>query len=249
MTPPIPNTPSPDRSWLIKASTAVLAAGLHVGVLAAMLLVQPASQSQGDTLDMVEVRFVELAPEVVDTAPEPEPEVIPEPEPEIEPEPEPEPEPVLEPEPEAIVLPPPEPPKPKPKPKPKPVPPPPKEAPAAPLSGQAEQVAVPQAPAPAPDPGRPRVVGQVNYLNGRQPKPDYPRMSARRREQGRVVLRVVISPEGTVVNVTVQSSSGYKLLDDAAIRAVRIAKFKPYTENGVAYPAQADIPFDFVLKG
>jgi len=28
---------------------------------------------------------------------------------------------------------------------------------------------------------------------------------------------------------------------------VRVARFKPYTENGVAYPAMADIPFDFVL--
>jgi len=62
-----------------------------------------------------------------------------------------------------------------------------------------------------------------------------------------VVLRVLISPQGMVQQVTVQSSSGYPRLDESAMRAVRVARFKPYTENGVAYPALADIPFDFVL--
>jgi len=107
-------------------------------------------------------------------------------------------------------------------------------------------VAIPQAPAKPPDPGRPRVIGRVDYL-GKRPTPEYPRASARRGEQGRVVLRVTISPQGMVTDVAVQSSSGYPRLDESAIRAVRVARFKPYTENGVAYPAMADIPFDFVL--
>jgi len=96
------------------------------------------------------------------------------------------------------------------------------------------------------DPDRPRVVGSVDYL-GKRPMPEYPRMSQRRGEQGRVVVRVLISPEGRVMNATVQQSSGHKRLDDAALKAVRSARFKPYTENGHAYRALADIPFDFVL--
>jgi protein TonB len=85
----------------------------------------------------------------------------------------------------------------------------------------------------------------VDYL-GRRPVPVYPRASERRREQGRVVVRVVISTQGTVLEAKVQSSSGYERLDESALKAVRTARFKPYTENGVAYRAMADIPFDFV---
>ena len=75
----------------------------------------------------------------------------------------------------------------------------------------------------------------------------YPRASQRRNEQGRVVVRVVISTEGSVMDVWVKNSSGHQRLDEAALSAVRKVKFKPYTENGIAYKAMADIPFDFVL--
>lgn len=98
----------------------------------------------------------------------------------------------------------------------------------------------------AADPDRPRVVGRVDYL-GKRPAPVYPRLSERRGEQGRVVLRVLISPQGTVADVKIQHSSGYARLDEAAVQAVRQARFRPYTENGIAYPARVDIPFDFVL--
>ena len=77
--------------------------------------------------------------------------------------------------------------------------------------------------------------------------PVYPRASERRGEEGRVVVRVLISPQGTVLKATIQKSSGYHRLDDAALDAARSARFRPYTENGIAYRAMADIPFDFVL--
>lgn len=208
-------------------------------------------------------------------APEPLPEAEPTPEP--EPVPEPEPEPLPEPEPEAITEPPPppvpepppppkpEPPKPKPVP-PKPVPPKPvptrpkpappgSPAPSKPAAAAAESsagpsgtetAAVPRAPSAPVDPDRPRVIGKVDYL-GKRPQPEYPRMSQRRGEQGRVIVRVLISPEGRVLEAMVQKSSGYERLDEAAVRAVRSARFRPYTENGHAYRALADIPFDFVL--
>jgi protein TonB len=82
---------------------------------------------------------------------------------------------------------------------------------------------------------------------GKRPSPEYPRMSQRRGEQGRVVVRVLISPEGRVIEASVRQSSGHDRLDQAALKAVRAARFKPYTENGHAYRALADIPFDFVL--
>src|SRR5690606_21085910 len=96
------------------------------------------------------------------------------------------------------------------------------------------------------DPDRPRVIGKVDY-QGRRPIPEYPRASQRRGEQGRVIVRVLISAQGRVLEASVRQSSGYSRLDEAAVKAVRSARFKPYTENGHAYRAMADIPFDFVL--
>lgn len=95
-------------------------------------------------------------------------------------------------------------------------------------------------------PSRPRTIGQVNYI-GKPPSPAYPRASVRLGEQGRVVLRVLISPSGRAADVKIQQSSGYARLDDAAVQAAQQARFRPYTENGIAYPALADIPFNFAL--
>ncbi len=114
------------------------------------------------------------------------------------------------------------------------------------LAGGATRTAQSQGRPQALEPERPRTVGRVDYL-GRRPSPTYPRLSERRGEQGRVVLRVLISPEGRVAQVKVQQSSGYDRLDEAAIEAMRQARFRPYTENGIAYQALVDIPFDFVL--
>lgn len=113
-------------------------------------------------------------------------------------------------------------------------------------NGAADSPAPPKAPSGPVDPDRPRVVGQVDYA-GKRPVPQYPRQSVRRGETGRVVVRILISSKGAVTRATVQKSSGYRRLDEAALEAARSARFKPYTENGMAYPALADIPFDFVL--
>ena len=260
-----------DRTALVKAGAVACVTALHLAVLGAILAAP--SEPEFDMSDSMEIAFVEIGPEFVDTAanpepevaevvPEPEPEVVeepPEPEPEVEPEPKPEPEPIPEPEPEpepeAIQEPPPPPPKPKPKPQPKPKPKPvvPKQEapvestkpPSAP-SGNADAVAKPSAPQSAPS-DRPPVIGAVDYLQ-KKPTPSYPRASQRRGESGRVVIRVLISPRGDVAEANIRTSSGYDRLDDSALRAARGARFRPYTENGVARAALADIPFDFVLN-
>ncbi|CAM4079965.1 energy transducer TonB [Kerstersia similis] len=204
-------------------------------------------------------------------APPPPPPVKPEPEPEPEPdepevEPDPEPEPVIEPEPEikppVVEEAPKVKPQPKPKPRPKPVAPPavtpvqepvedapPSDAPPSdlPPSGDPDAKGAPSGPQMGTPPDQPRMIGHVDYL-GRRPLPDYPQASQQRREQGRVVIRVLINTNGEVEDAQVQQSSGFERLDRSALAAARKSRFKPYTENGVPYPAMADIPFDFVLR-
>lgn len=60
----------------------------------------------------------------------------------------------------------------------------------------------------------------------------------------RIVVLIEADENGQVVNVRITQSSGLTQLDEKIVRAVRRAKFKPYTENGVAYPIRAEQPFD-----
>ena len=51
--------------------------------------------------------------------------------------------------------------------------------------------------------------------------------SRRMREEGRVVVLVEINNQGLVVSARVDSSSGSPRLDEAALTAIRKARFKP----------------------
>lgn len=77
--------------------------------------------------------------------------------------------------------------------------------------------------------------------------PDYPRLSMRRNEQGKVVLRVELGEDGRVARTEVKTSSGYRRLDDAALNAVKTWRCNPPMRNGVAVRAVALQPFNFIL--
>ncbi|HBP30105.1 MAG TPA: hypothetical protein DD666_11895 [Advenella kashmirensis] len=89
----------------------------------------------------------------------------------------------------------------------------------------------------------PKVVSSVSYLV--KPKPTYPRAAKMRGESGTVIVRVHISTAGTVKSATLRQALPYDSLNDAALRAVRRARFKPYSENGVPRDSIADIPIVF----
>ena len=93
----------------------------------------------------------------------------------------------------------------------------------------------------------PRRIVRPDYLDG-PPAPAYPQSARSRRQQGKVIVRVVISPTGMPSSVDVLQTSGFDALDRAALDAVRRARFRPYAENGIAFEALVDIPFDFVLR-
>ncbi|NOY63065.1 MAG: energy transducer TonB [Gammaproteobacteria bacterium] len=52
---------------------------------------------------------------------------------------------------------------------------------------------------------------------------NYPEAAKRQKLSGRLTLDVAINRDGTVLSVNLLSSSGHKLLDDAAVRIVRLA--------------------------
>ena len=87
----------------------------------------------------------------------------------------------------------------------------------------AAPAAVPAAPAargPATAPSAGTVIAAPPRYRS-NPKPVYPLPSLRRREEGVVLLNVVVQPDGLPASVTLNRSSGYPLLDRAAMEQVR----------------------------
>ncbi len=77
--------------------------------------------------------------------------------------------------------------------------------------------------------------------------PRYPADSARRGEQGVVVLLVNVAPNGAATGVEVYSSSGFMLLDRAARDAVARWRFKTKNEDGLPVPSRTLIRVRFRL--
>lgn len=60
---------------------------------------------------------------------------------------------------------------------------------------------------------------------------NYPDEARRRKLSGSLLLDVALKPNGTVLDITLRRSSGHKVLDDAAVRIVRLAApFAPFPE-------------------
>ncbi|SHI47615.1 TonB family C-terminal domain-containing protein [Malonomonas rubra DSM 5091] len=79
------------------------------------------------------------------------------------------------------------------------------------------------------------------------PPPIYPDIARRRGQQGRVELKVLVEKDGSVGKLKVETSSGYKALDRAALRAVRFWTFKPALDYGLPIESWVIVPVDFVL--
>ncbi len=85
------------------------------------------------------------------------------------------------------------------------------------------------------------------YLNN--PPPSYPMAARRNGLQGRVVLNVEVLANGASGQVTVQKSSGYTMLDNAAVQTVKTWRFVPARHGGQAVDKWFVIPIQFSLKG
>lgn len=78
-------------------------------------------------------------------------------------------------------------------------------------------------------------------------KPDYPAKAMRNGESGTVTLALLVGTDGRVAGSRVQSSSGSRELDKAAVSALSMCKFKPATNGGVAEQAWAQIAYVWTL--
>jgi TonB family protein len=88
--------------------------------------------------------------------------------------------------------------------------------------------------------------GRPDYL--RAPKPLYPASALRAGWEGTTVLRVEVSANGTPSTVMVIESSGHRVLDKAAIEAVRSARFQPARYGSAATNSWVEVPISFRLN-
>ena len=76
----------------------------------------------------------------------------------------------------------------------------------------------------------------------------YPTESRRQKEQGTVVLQVLITTGGTVADIKVRQSSGFDRLDDAALASVRRWRFRAALKDGQAVMAWGVVAIPFQIK-
>ncbi len=82
-----------------------------------------------------------------------------------------------------------------------------------------------------------------NYLH--RPNPVYPALSKRLREEGTVLLRVNLDTQGSVLDISIEKSSGFQRLDQAAHEAVKQWRFIPAKRGQEAMPSTALVPIEF----
>lgn len=83
---------------------------------------------------------------------------------------------------------------------------------------------------------------------GENPKPFYPLEAREKGYQGDVVVKVEVLPNGQVGQVEVEKSSGYEILDQSAVAAVKKWRFIPARKGGVTIPCWVNIPIKFRLR-
>ena len=93
----------------------------------------------------------------------------------------------------------------------------------------------------------PIVVQNVAYVNKKICTPKYPRVSRKRGERGKVLVRVSINRDGSSEKVEIEQSSGFDRLDQAAMDSAKKCRFIPAKRNGKPVKTLATIPYTFTF--
>ena len=87
---------------------------------------------------------------------------------------------------------------------------------------------------------------KADYLNN--PRPPYPMVARRMGYHGNVVLDVEVLAEGKAGDVKLHQSSGYDILDNAALQTVKTWRFTPARRFGQAVTQRFLVPIKFSLE-
>ncbi|MDY7575510.1 energy transducer TonB [Actimicrobium sp. CCI2.3] len=100
--------------------------------------------------------------------------------------------------------------------------------------------------APMTAPAQPKTISGVQYLEA--PQPVYPPLARRAGEEGKVILRVLVSQQGRAEQVELRTSSGFDRLDESARQSVLKARFRPHLEDGLAVAVYALVSINFSIQ-
>jgi len=117
--------------------------------------------------------------------------------------------------------------------------------PVEPVAGQPVELKPQTTPAPQ---ALPRPVETEPRAKSSNPKPRYPKLAQRRGYQGSTVLHVEVSKDGKAIKVDVQRSSGFAVLDDAALNAVKDWVFEPGTRDGNPVAGSTEVTIRFEIN-
>ena len=104
------------------------------------------------------------------------------------------------------------------------------------------------APPPTSAPSQARVAVDKPPSPRRRIKPEYPKGARQRGEEGDVTLELDITEDGTVDGVRIVDSCGFPELEQAAIQAVKHARFTPARRGSANVPSTARLTLTFRLK-
>jgi len=79
------------------------------------------------------------------------------------------------------------------------------------------------------------------------PAPRYPRIARKEGKEGLVTINAIISSKGLVTTASIKKSSGFPILDRAALKAVRKWVFKPKLKFNGNSNSSVDVPIQFKL--
>jgi len=87
------------------------------------------------------------------------------------------------------------------------------------------------------DPKHPLKIGAEYYPDG----------AVRANEQGKCLVQITVGVDGRVNQASIQTSTGYRRLDDACLNAVRGARMLPATQDGKPLEKTAAVPIVWTL--
>jgi len=94
----------------------------------------------------------------------------------------------------------------------------------------------------------PFIEADINADYAENPKPDYPSIARSMGWQGKVMLRVQVSDQGLSDAVEIERSSGYDMLDESALEAIKQWRFTPAKHGETPIASSVIVPIIFTLQ-
>jgi protein TonB len=103
-------------------------------------------------------------------------------------------------------------------------------------------------PPPQPKPPTEEYVPVTQPTFAKQAEHIYPSEAARRHQQGMVILMLYINGSGALDKIEIVKSSGFPLLDEGAIREMKLSKFQPAMDDAIPIRSRAQASVTYRLE-